>query len=319
MANELQRSQRIVINDKYKQQIKEENMDLFERYKRDLQMRELSKGTILNYESDLVQWLSYLVKEQYNINVLDVTEDDIEKFIFFCKENGNNTERIKRRMASISAFYKYLRRKKLIKENPMEFIPRAKKGLPVVKQTYLTIEQVKLMKKKLKEYGDLQLEVYALLSLSTMGRINAVSNTRWEQIDFNERTIDDVLEKEGKIVTLYFSKEVKDLLLKLKKEREKENIYCEYVFITKSENRKYDKASTSALSYWAKKIGKMINVPELHAHDFRHSGAQLLKISGMPIEDISDLLNHSGLDVTKNHYLKQDKAKMKEKKDKFEI
>ena len=61
----------------------------------------------------------------------------------------------------------------------------------------------------------------------------------------------------------------------------------------------------------------MIGVPELHPHDFRHSGSQLLKVNGAPIELISELLNHSGLDVTKKHYLTQDKKQMKLDRDKF--
>ena len=57
----------------------------------------------------------------------------------------------------------------------------------------------------------------------------------------------------------------------------------------------------------------------IHAHDFRYSGSQLLKLNGMPIEDISELLNHAGIDVTKKHYLRQDKKKIKENKDKYSI
>ena len=69
---------------------------------------------------------------------------------------------MKRRMAAISAFYKFLRKKKLIKENPTEFMDRPKKGMPVTVQTYLTPEQVDLMRTKLTEYGDLQLKRYSI-------------------------------------------------------------------------------------------------------------------------------------------------------------
>ena len=74
---------------------------------------------------------------------------------------------------------------------------------------FLTREQVELMKEKLTEHGDIQLKTYALFSLSTMARVNAISNVRWEQIDFENRIFKDVLEKEGKIVDLFFSKEAK--------------------------------------------------------------------------------------------------------------
>jgi integrase/recombinase XerC len=152
-----------------------------------------------------------------------------------------------------------------------------------------------------------------------LARVNAVSNIRWEQIDFELRTVNDVLEKEGKLVTLYFSKEVRDKLLQLQQYRQDNNIDDEgWVFITRY-NQKYNKAVKGTLQQWAKRVGELIDVPTLHAHDFRHSQSQLLKLSGMPIEEISEHLNHSGLDVTKRHYLRADKKKMQEAKDKYEI
>lgn len=317
MANEIKRSKKIIIGkDISESQINKVNMKLLQKYLRDMEMRELSPKTIYSYKRDLIAWFKYLVIEQYNPSILDLDEDDVEEFIYSCKIEGNNTERIRRRIASLSAFYKFLRRKRLLKENPMEFVVRPKKGLPVVVQTFLTKDQYELMKTKLKEHGDLQLYTYAIFSISTMARVNAISNITWNQIDFENRTVDDVLEKEGKIVNLYFSQEVKEILLKLKEEREKESINCDYVFVSKYDG-KWDKVSSDTLGRWTKKIGEMIGVLTLHPHDFRHSGSQLLALSGMKIETISSLLNHSGLDVTKNHYLKEDKKKMQQEKDKY--
>lgn len=318
MAVTLKRSKRITIGkDIELEKLNSENLKLLKMYKRDMLMRELSEKSIYNYEKDILQWFKYLYKEQFNPSVLELTEDEIEEFIFFCKEEGNNTERIRRRLASISAFYKFLRRKKKVQENPLEFIPRPKKGLPVVEQTYLTKEQFNELKDKLRELGNLQLEVYARLSLTTMGRVNAISNITWEQIDFESRTINDVLEKEGKIVTLFFDEEVKELLIELKKFRENHDIECNYVFCTKY-NKQYKQADVTTLRSWASKVGKLVNV-KLHPHDFRHSYATLLVNNGMPIEVVSSLLNHSGLDVTRKHYIKQDTRKLQEDKDKFAL
>ena len=92
-------------------------------------------------------------------------------------------------MAPISAFYDFLRKKRIVRENPMDFIDRPKKDNDVVVQTFLTAEQIQLMKKKLAESGNLTLEVYALLSLSTMGRVNAIANLKWKQVNYGERII----------------------------------------------------------------------------------------------------------------------------------
>lgn len=317
-----ERSKRIILFDSEKiERINEETKTLIKRYRMDMELRELSAKTIEQYVSDLNQWFIYVLDNQGNRSVTELTEDDITEFLYFCKTEGNNSRRMRRRMSSISAFYKYLRKKRLIKENPCEFIDRPKKDVDVLIQTFLTQEQVFLMKYKLRENVEKgkkdakELQVYALFSLSTMARVNAVANVRWEQVNFYERTCSDVLEKEGKIVTLYFSEDVKELLYELKKSREeKGEDDGGYVF-----GRRGKPIGTDTLTIWAHKIGRMIGVPTLHPHDFRHSGSQLLKLNGCPIEQISELLNHSGLDVTKKHYLRADKKKMRADKDRYEV
>ena len=315
-----ERSKRIVLHNEEKlKQINPETQKLMQKYKIDMSLRDLSPKSIYSYEKDLNQWFIYILDHQFNQCVTELSDDDITEFLYFCKQEGNNVERMKRRMAAISAFYKFLRKKKLIKENPTEFMDRPKKGMPVTVQTYLTPEQVDLMRTKLTEYGDLQLKTYAMFSLSTMARVNAIANLKWEQIDFEARECRDVLEKEGYIVELSFSNEVKDLLLALKKEREDKGINdYGWVFYSRY-NDETKPISNGTLLEWCKKIGNMIGVPTLHCHDFRHSGATLLKNMGMSLEDISELLHHSGTDVTSKFYIKKDTSKIKALKDKFEF
>lgn len=321
-----ERSKRIEVydNDKMKK-VNKETLELLKKYKIDMELRELSEKSIYQYISDINQWLIYVYDNQGNQGVTELNEDDLTEFFYYCKKEGNNTRRIKRRMSSISAFYKFLRKKRIISENPMEFISRPKKDVDIMTQTFLTKEQVALMRQKLQENVDAdgrrarELQVYALFSLSTMARVNAVSSIRWDQINFDEREVDDVLEKEGKIVTLFFSEEVKRLLLELKQYREDNKIDDGgWVFYANFEE-KPRQIDTGTLTEWAHKIGRMIGVPTLHPHDFRHSGSQLLKLEGCPIEEISELLNHAGLDVTKKFYLRQDKKKIREAKDKYEV
>ena len=321
-----ERSQRIQISDEDKlEKINAKTKKLFKKYRMDMELRELSPSTIYNYESDLKQWATYIYDYQCNQSVTDLNEDDLTEFYYFCKVNGNNSRRMKRRMASISAFYKYLVKKRVIDVSPMTFIDRPKKDMDVQVQTFLTKEQVDLMREKLLENVNAgkrwarDIRAYALLSLSTMARVNAISNIRWEQINLEDRVIDDVLEKEGKIVTLYFSEEVKDALIDLKKHRKMNGVDDGgYLFFSDRRKEKERKPITNGtLRDWCKKIGEMIDVPTLHPHDFRHSGAQLLKLAGCPIDYISEMLHHESIDVTKKFYLRQDKKKIKKLKDKY--
>lgn len=315
-----ERSKRIQFHDADKvSRINPENLKLLQKYNIDMSLRDLSPKTIYAYHNDLERWLIYILDNQFNQKVTELTDDDITEFLYYCKQQGNNVERMKRRMASISAFYKFLRKKRLILENPMEFMDRPKKGLPITVQTFLTKEQIELMEQKLIDNGNLQLITYALFSLSTMARVNAIANIRWDQIDFDERVVKDVLEKEGKIVDLFFSEKVKRLLLGLKIDRSNRHINdFGWVFFS-GRNTAEQPISVGTLNEWCKTIGKMIGIETLHPHDFRHSGATLLKNAGMPLEDVSALLNHAGTDVTKKFYIKEDRSRISKLKDQFDI
>lgn len=287
-----------------------ESLQLLERYLIDLSLRDRADTTKYQYETNLKQWFIFILECQGNRSVLELTDDDITEFLFWCKNQGNNTMRMKVRTSVISSFYRFLRKKKLISTNPTEFIEAPKKSTPVVVQTFLTTEQVALMREKLIQNGDIQLRLYAMISLSTMARLNAIASIRWDQIDLQNCVIHDVLEKENKIVDLYFNDETKQLLLQLQEQRKTENKNDHgWLFYTPhiSDSKHISKA---ALYDWCKMIGQMIGVKTLHPHDLRHSGANLLKYAGMDLEDISILLNHENTGTTLKYYIKQDKARI---------
>lgn len=311
-----ERSKRVYLYDKDKMEhINPETLRLFQKYQVDMSIRDLSKNTVEQYNADLKQWFIFMYDRQFNLSVLEATEDDITEYYYWRKQQGNNVNRQKRVMASISAFYKFLRKKKIIKESPVEFIDRPKQGQPIAVQTYLTKEQVQLMREKLEEYGDIQLQVYAFMSLTTMARVHAIANLKWDQIDLEQRICENVLEKEGKIVELSFSEETKGYLEKLIEYRKENNINdYGWLFVTPFVNAE-NPIQDSTLNSWCKKIGNMIGVPTLHPHDYRHSYATLLRNAGVSLEDVSTMLNHSGTDVTKKFYIKVDTTKVRKLKD----
>ena len=316
----LQRSKRILFHDDEKLKlINPESLKLLQKYTIDMSLRDLSQRTIYSYENDLHQWLIYIYDNQFNQSVRELTDDDIEEFLYYCKMQGNNVERMRRRIASIAAFYKFLRKKKLISENPIDTIDRPKRGMPVIVQTFLTKEQVDLLREKLIEHGDIQLRLYILFSLSTMCRVNAASSIRWEQIDFDNRVVHDVIEKEGKVVDLFFSDEVKAIMLLVKAEREILGIDDHgWMFYTSrcTADRHINKGT---LCDWCHTAGSLIGVETLHPHDLRHTMATLLKRAGMPLEDIAALLNHESTDTTRKFYIKEDGERISRLKDTYNI
>lgn len=316
----LQRSKRILFHDDEKlKRINSDSLKLLQKYRVDMLLRDLSQRTIYSYENDIQQWLIYVYDNQFNQSVCELTDDDIEEFLYYCKMQGNNVARMRRRISSIAAFYKFLRKKKLINENPTETIDRPKHGMPVMVQTFLTKEQVDLLREKLVAYGDTQLRLYILFSLSTMCRVTAASSIRWEQVDFDNRIVHDVVEKEGKIVDLFFSEEVKDIMLLVKEEREYLGI-DDFGWMFYTSRCTVDKhVSRSTLCDWCHTAGKLIGIDTLHPHDLRHTMATLLRRAGMPLEDIAALLNHESTDTTRKFYIKEDGTRISKLKDTYNI
>jgi integrase/recombinase XerC len=297
----------------------------------------LSDATKKSYENDFNQWLVFIREKYesgaiYEEDILKLLKDEdgieemvdlIEDFVAFCTTVlGNNERRIQRRLSSISSFFLYLLKKRKIKANPLDYIerPSIRAGeKPQIKQTFLTEEQIEEIRKGLKEIGDLQLELYFELSLSTMARVNAVCNIKVEQIDLETGIIQGVREKEGYIVDLYASERTVELIKKWLDYRKKNGVDCEYLFVTKYNGEWKQVSKNTIQTIWCKKIGRIIGIEELHPHDFRHSGSSLLFNKGMPLEDVQELLHHRSPDTTLKHYIKRDMKKLQDKKRKFEI
>lgn len=302
-------SKRIIIEG----EVREENKGLLGKYEQYINIKNLSPKTIQHYILDLESWMKFMNSKQNDLLAIDATEDDIEEYIYFRMKEGNNEDRIKRVCASISAFYKFLRKKKMIAQNPMEFFDRPKKCENVRNKHFLTLAQVKDMKAYMSAFGDLRAEVYVALSISTAGRISAIQTLKWEQIDFENRIIEDVVEKGRKSVEFTFSNEVKELLIQLKAHYENEGINLPWVFVT-NYHGEYRCAGQSTLRRWARTAGEAIGIDDFAPHSFRRSCATILKESNCALEDISEKLNHAGTDVTKL-YVKTNKKKLRELQD----
>lgn len=297
----------------------------------------LSETTKKAYESDFNQWLVF-INEKYNSgdlpdeDILKILKDEdgmedmvdlLEDYIAFSQTVlGNNERRIQRRMSSISSFFLYLLKKRKIKANPLDYMerPSLKAGeKPQIKQTFLTEGQVKAIRKSLKKMNDLQLQLYFELSFSSMARVNAVKNIKVDQISLKDGVIEDVREKEGKMVRLLISDETVRLIRNWYKYRKDNGIESEYLFVTRY-GREWRQASKGTIqNTWTKKIGSIIGVPELHPHDFRHSASSILFNRGMPLEDVQELLHHESPDTTLKHYIQRDMNKLKDTKKKYEI
>lgn len=278
------------------------------------------------YTSDMNQFLVFIMKNYNNDYLFDIDADDmadlIEDFLAMCQTVFDNKDRrIARRLATISSFYLYYKKKRKVKENPVELIerPKIQKGKYEIKRVFLTKEQVQAIRDGLKEINNTQLTLLFELGLFTMGRMTALNNIQLSQINLEEKVITNVIEKEGYEVEFLLNDRCVELIKRWIKEREEKGIDCEALFVTKY-NGGYKQASIDTFkTNWIKKIGAIINEPELSMHDLRHSGSNLRYKDGMSLENVSKALNHRSTQVTKDFYLEEDKEQLKKEMEKYDI
>ena len=292
--------------------INEQNLMAYNMYKGHNELKGISEKTIRGYEYDIFQWFRFLNTYQEDKTYKDVTSEDIEEYLMFCKMNGNEASRIQRRAACISSFYIFLRKKKKVKVNPLDDVERPRKKMFVREKHFLKMDQVEELKSKLPELNNIVAETFVLLAINTAARRNALRNIKWTDIDFDEREI-YVIEKGPKEVTLYISEDIKNKLLRLKEYYEDNNINLPYVFITKYHG-KYKQAGEAAVSKWVRQAGLLIGIPKLAPHSLRRTAATLLYHNGVDLLTVSNILNHQDTSTTQI-YLQTNKKKLKNIKD----
>lgn len=305
------------------EQINPKNKELWRKYLNG--KRTLSKSTRDNYTNDINQFFVFILKNYDNQYILDIDIDEmadiLEDFLAMCQSVlGNKDRRMCRRLSTISSLYIYYKKKRKVKENPVELLerPKIQKGKYEINRIFLTQEQVNQIRVGLKEMNNTQLTLLFELGLYTMGRVTALNSIKLSNINFEKRRIEKIIEKEGYEVNFMLNDRCIELIKQWIKERDEKGIECEYLFITNYGGWKQVSVGNMKTD-WIKKIGAIINEPDLSMHDLRHSGSDLRYKVGMSLEMVSKALNHRSTQVTKDFYLLEDEDKLREEMDKFDL
>ena len=88
--------------------------------------------TVRAYSDDTTQFIHYLETVKEVKNLFAITQNDVRDWIINQVQIGNSPRTLRRKAASIKAFYAYFMRKGLVRNNPLEsvILPKMKKKLP---------------------------------------------------------------------------------------------------------------------------------------------------------------------------------------------
>ncbi len=161
---------------------------------------------------------------------------------------------------------------------------------------YLTREEIKKLKRKVKE--DEILYLFVLLALTTGGRLNTILNIQKKDIDINNNIISlyDLKNKSHYNGTL--TDEVKKILSPKFSTLKDNDFIVSYDSLQMNEKKIQNRLRPILDKLFNKDLKENDTINRVVIHTLRHTFASLLAIDGIPIYTIQKLMNHKDIKQT---------------------
>ena len=264
------------------------------------QRKNLDSKTIKSYSIDLRQFTEFISKN----NLLWISKSSIENYI----DSLHNTlkpKSVKRKIASLKAFFHYLEIEEIIEINPFHKIQIKYKEPFILPKTIplKTIERIMNYaylerKRQTTSYGRkvaLRNTLILELLFATGMRISELCSLTNAQIDFNDYIIKIYGKGSKERLIQICNKNVQNLLDKYRREFDFELNNYNYFFINRLCNRLSEQSVRNMINSYSKSAGVSIHITP---HMFRHSFATLLLEEDVDIRYIQQMLGHSSITTT---------------------
>lgn len=260
--------------------------------------RRLSCKTIKAYRLDLKQYLDFIGN--------DLEENNkIIKYIYFLNEKYIKYKTIKRKIATIKAFYTYLEYEEIILVSPFKKIRTKIKEPEILPKTlsindldeifrilYQDIKDSKSAFRRIQSYRNAAI---VELLFSTGIRVSELCNIKIDDIDLNAKTL-KIIGKGSKERILYIGNEnVLNVLKQYKILCQDRIMESGYFFINKCNKKLSEQAVRNFLIRIENQITGNVHITP---HMFRHTFATLLLEKDVDIRYIQKILGHSSITIT---------------------
>lgn len=270
----------------------------------DREFKNLSSTTISSYKDILGQFQRYCTDNEI-MNVQDITQNTVKKFLLTCQKIGNNATTTNSKLQRIKAFLNYMIEIEVIEKNPAKKLQRAKEDIKIdvftdyhIKQMLNYYRRIKQREKAFYAYRDYSIIV---VLLGTGLRLSELCSLKWTDIDFQNQSL-SVFGKNRKRETIPITEKVTSELATYK-------VYCEQYFGESNKNdyiftNRYNKQLTpNAVKNVFKRLASIMNFKDvrLSCHTFRHTFCQKCIQSGMSTFAVQRLMRHSSIAVTERY------------------
>lgn len=256
--------------------------------------KELDKKTIKAYKIDLNQFFSFLNAQQAEKEKIEVYITELHK--------KYKQKTVKRKIASLKAFFNYLEEEELILENPFRKIKTKFKEEVVLPRiipkkeieqllSYMYSQHVNDREKKLWLRDVAVIEV----CFATGARVYEISNIRADSIDLNTGLIRFMGKGKKERYIQIGEEDILKLLREYFKNNRKEIESSGYFFVNRRGQRFTEQSIRLMLKKYTRQAGIKRNITP---HMFRHSFATYLIEEGVDVSCVQQILGHSSIKTT---------------------
>lgn len=283
-----------------------------------------SKGSV-EYIKKIRAFLSSINNDTKSIDVLKITEDDVSKYLHSIEQTTDNSGNIRETTFSyrkqvysiLNSFFEYLRKRKIIPENPMDCIERPMTK-DVVKRKYLDAFDVNFILECIEDGAGSERSknrqanwvlrdkaIIVLLAMTGM-RETALTEINVDDIDFSKETI-RVIDKRHKTHIYKMNETIQNALANWIEDRESKlsDQQTDALFISNQQKRISINAVVSIVKkYSLKGLGY-----EISPHKLRAAFCTILYEKTGDIEFVRRAVGHSCIETTQRYIVDDDSAK----------
>lgn len=303
-----------------KERINPKNIKSYDKYLKSsiLKNQDVKGTTYLVYQNYFNQFLVYLSEEWDNIDLyseefMEDAIDIMEGFMSFCQNIlKNNKKVINTKISSVSSFYLWSMRRKLVAFHPFDKrLERMKNANDehITNAYFLTEEQQLDIQKGLVENANNRFDLLDLVlwnvMLDSANRIGAIDRITLSSLDIENCLFANIREKEGYIIDISFNDNTKELIMKWLEHRKEnmDNLDIDALFISRY-GGEYRKMSKGTLQTRIRKMGTIIGLDDFHAHCIRKTASNSMLSKGIDPSLVSKYLNHKDVSTTLTFYQK---------------
>lgn len=255
--------------------------------------RNYSSHTLQAYDHDLHQFLKFLQSQKIH-SFHSVEREHLRAYFRLMVEGGAGKRTVARKIASLRSFFKFLRRKGLVRSNPALSLvtPKPERRLPVYLDESAAERMLELPDVTTEE-GQKESAILELL-YSTGIRVSELVNLNKKDVNFENGTV-RVLGKGKKERIIPFGDKASRAMKRYLKTRRPGDPEETPLFLGARGSRTYPVAVARLVK---RCIGQISEIEKKSPHVIRHSFATHMLNRGADLRAVKELLGHESLSTT---------------------